>query len=239
MRRALLSVTALLAVFIAVAAGLPVSAADDQDLSTRTFLIKYRDVNDIVALIQPAVSDRGSYAVRPRIKTVTVTDTDDSLARIQELIEGFDLPPRGVGLVIQLMLAEEGSPSEQAGKPARRQRGVPPSVIQDVTKWGLIKQIGSASVTTAENETGSVAMGPDHRVKFAVGAVSANIGIIRMERFVLERLDKPSDGDQVYVPVMDLVLNLRDGQVTVLGATSSQDSKQAIFVSVTAALKEK
>ncbi len=230
---------ALLAILLAAGSGPPAWGAGDQELPTRTFKIHYRNINDIVALIQPAVSGRGSYAVQPRIKTVTVTDTAESLARIEALVEGFDLPPRGLSLIVQLMRAEEGRPQGEGEKPVRQRRGVPPSVIQDVTKWGVIKPIGSASVVTAENETGSVAMGPDYRVQFEVGAVSANIGIIRMERFVLEHIEKSPAGDSSYAPVMDLVLNLRNGQTTVLGATSSQDSKQAIFVSVTAALGER
>src|SRR5262245_38390849 len=109
-------------------------AADETSLSSRTFTARYRGVDEIVALIQPAVSERGSYSVQPRIKTVTVTDTEENLKKMADLIASFDLPPRVIKLVIQLMRAEEGTPQE---KPQRR-LGLPPSVIQDVTKWGLI-----------------------------------------------------------------------------------------------------
>ena len=87
-------------------------AADEQALSSRTFTARYRGVDEIVALIQPAVSEQGSYAVQPRIKSVTVTDTAENLRKIEELIAGFDLPPRVIKLVVQLMRAEEGTPAE-------------------------------------------------------------------------------------------------------------------------------
>ena len=207
------------------------------DLATRTFSAHYRSVDDIVALIQPAISDRGSYAVQPRIKSVTVTDTIESLHRIEDLVAGYDLPPRAVSLVVQLMRAEEGAPQE---KPPRRM-GLPPSVIQDVTKWGVVTQLGSASLATAENGSGSVALGSgaeEFRVQFQVGAVTPKIGVIRVERFALERIRRAPDGQTRYTPVMDLVLNLKAGVTTVLGATSSQDSKQALFISVTATSQE-
>lgn len=225
----------LLALLILAAlAGSASAAAAPDAVSSKTFTAHYRSVDDIVALIQPAISEHGSYMVQPRIKSVTVTDTPQSIVHIEELIAGYDLPPRAVTLVVQLMRAEEGAPQE---KPARRM-GLPPSVIQDVTKWGVVTQIGSASLTTAENETGSVALGDDYRVQFHAGAVTPKIGIIRMERFALERIRRGSDGQPRYSPVMDLVLNLKAGVTTVLGATSSQDSKQALFVSVTATSQE-
>lgn len=209
-------------------------AADEPALSSRTFTARYRGVDEIVALIQPAVSERGSYAVQPRIKSVTITDTAENLKKVEELIAGFDLPPRVIKLVVQLMRAEEGTPTE---KPQRRM-GLPPSVIQDVTKWGLITPIGSASLVTAENESGSVLLGEEFRVLFQVGSVLPQIGVIRLERFSLERSRKGPDGHLKTATIIDLVLNLKGGVTTVLGATSSQDSRQALFVSVTATAQE-
>ncbi|HZI93644.1 MAG TPA: secretin N-terminal domain-containing protein [Patescibacteria group bacterium] len=215
-----------------IAAPAPPAAA--AGLATKTFTAHYKTVDDIVALIQPAIGDGGSYTVQPRIKAVTVTDTPESIRRIEALITGYDLPPRAITLVVQLMRAEEGPPQD---KPPRRM-GLPPSVIQDVTKWGVVTQLGSASLSTAENESGSVALGEDYRVRFQVGAVTQKIGVIRMERFALERIRRGPDGQPRYSAVMDLVLNLKAGVTTVLGATSSQDSKQALFVSVTATSQE-
>lgn len=216
-------------------AGAALAAAGDAGLVTRTFTAQYRPVDDLVSLIQPAISERGSYAVQPRIRTLTVTDTPESLRRIESLIAGYDLPPREVSLVVQLMRAEEGTPQPRSG----RRVGLPPSVIQDVTKWGVITQIGSASLVSAENETGSVALGgapEEYRIQFQVGAVSPKIGVIRLERFALEKSRRDPAG-QRFAPILDLVLNLKAGVTTVLGATSSQDSRQALFVSVTATSK--
>ena len=222
------------ALLVLLAVALP-AAALEPPLVSRTFTARYRSVDEIVALIQPAISDRGSYSVQPRIKSVTVTDIPEILAQVNDLIAQFDLPPRAVRLVVQLMRAEEGTPQE---KPQRRM-GVPPSVIQDVTKWGVITPIGSAALVTAENETGSVALGDEYRVRFEVGAVSPQIGVIRMERFALDKIRRSADGQpRPPATIMDLVLNLKAGVTTVLGATSSQDSRQALFISVTATSQE-
>ena len=239
-----MKLTALLVAALMAAPGVLGAAATsgDEDLATRTFTINYRDVRDVVALIQPAISDRGSYSVRPRIKSVTVTDTPAVLSRVEDLIAGYDLPPRGIKLVVQLMRAEEGTPEPSTSERRSRRVGLPPAVIQDLTKWSVITPIGSASLSTAENEGGTVAMGERYRIRFDVGAVSMNLGVIRMERFVLEKVRPAGAGsasaEVSYAPLIDLVLNLKDRQTTVLGATSSQDSKQALFVSVTATILE-
>jgi hypothetical protein len=233
----------LCALAFVLPAGVRAAPAAEPVLVTRTFIVNHRSVDDVVALIQPALSDRGSYAVQPRIRSLSVTDETDRLQRIQEMIAGFDLPPRSIQLVIQLMKAEEG-PAPAGGKAPARRMGLPPSVIQDLTKWGVITQIGNASLPTAENGSGTVGLGEsadDYRVTFKMGAVTPSLGVIRMDRFVLERL-RPAPGGEApprYVTLMDLVLNLKDRQTTVLGATSSQDSKQALFVSVTATAAER
>ncbi|MFQ5701570.1 MAG: secretin N-terminal domain-containing protein [Acidobacteriota bacterium] len=217
-------------------------SGDEKELVSRTFTVRYRSVDDVVSLIQPAISARGSYAVQPRLKSITVTDDTRVIERIAFLIAGYDLPPRQIGLVVQLMRAEEGPRDPSARERRSRRIGLPPAVIQDLTKWGVITPIGSAVITTAENESGIVAMGERYRVRFTLGSVSMDIGVIRMERFVLEKYVAGRDGGAARGaprPVMDLVLNLRDHQTTVLGATSSQDSKQALFVSVRADIKER
>ena len=211
-----------------------VLCASEAALITRTFTVQYRGVDDVVSLIQPAISERGSYAVQPRIKAVTVTDTPESLRRIETLIVGYDLPPRSITLSVQLLRAEEGPPPGEAEKKPPRRMGVPPSVIQDVTKWGVITQLGGASVSTAENGSGTLAMGEEYRVQFRVGAVSSGLGVIHMDRFALEKLRRGTDGSQRFAPLIDVTLNLKAGVTSLVGATSSQDSKQALFISVTA-----
>lgn len=216
----------------------PVFPAPDADLISRTFIVQYRGVDDVVALIQPAISERGSYAVQPRIKAVTITDTPESLRRIETLIAGYDLPPRGISLSVQLLRAEEGPPPGDSERKPPRRMGVPPSVIQDVTKWGVITQLGGASVSTAENGSGTLAMGEEYRVLFRVGAVSSRLGVIHMDRFALEKLRRGADGSQRFAPLIDVTLNLKAGVTSLVGATSSQDSKQALFISVTAVATE-
>lgn len=215
-----------------------IAHAADPGLTTRVFTARHRPVDEIVALIQPAITDQGSYAVQPRARAVTVTDTAEALARIEGLIASFDTPPKGIGLVMQLMRAEEGAPSETPATRTARRAGLPPAVIQDVTRWGVVTPIGSASIQTTEGGSGLVLLGDEHRARFTAGALSATAGIVRLERFVLERLrpvPEPSGkAAPRWTPLMDLVLNLKDRQTTVLGATSSQDAKQALFVSITA-----
>lgn len=214
-------------------------------MESKTFTARHKAIDDLVALIQPVISEQGSYAVQPRVRAVTVTDTPETLARIESLVAAFDTPPRGIRLVMMLMRAEEGQPADTPATRTARRAGLPPAVIQDVTRWGVVTSLGSASIETTEGGTGSVVLGGDYRARFTAGLVSSGNGVIRLERFVLEKLKpgpsapgEPASAPSRWSPLMDLVLNLKDRQTTVLGATSSQDSKQALFVSITATAEE-
>jgi len=236
-----LAAIGLAGVAMTTAAAQDPAPREDAGLRERTFTIHYRDLSDIIALIQPIIGPRGSYSVQPRSRAVTVLDAPEIVEKIEDLIAGYDLPPRGIDLVVQLMRAEEGSTDPAAAERRPRGIGLPPAVIQDLTKWGVITPIGSAALSTSENESGTVSMGDDFRLRFSVGTVSASVGLVRMERFVVERVKASAPGaasGRAWAPLMDLVLNLKDRQTTVLGATSSQDSRQALFVSVTATIVE-
>src|SRR5262245_44229283 len=85
------------AVLSVTAAGAAESAAAKTSaLETKIFTVRHRSVQEVLALIQPALSERGSYAVQPTLKAVTVTDIRQSLQKVEALLAGFDLPPRGI-----------------------------------------------------------------------------------------------------------------------------------------------
>jgi hypothetical protein len=225
-----------LLMMLALASLLPPAsrAATDDNLGTRMFTIRFKAVEDVVLLIEPHIGEHGSYTVQPRLKAITVRDEPANLARIGELVAGFDQPPRSVRLVIQLLKAAE---ADNASNPNRRDTTGVPSLLRDVTKYSEVSVLGSASLVGVEGAQSSLSLGEEFRVRFRVDAVAEKQGVVKLDRFALDRVVKDPGGQIRYVPIIDTVVNLRNDQHLVLGATSSQESRRAIFLSVTATIE--
>ena len=218
----------------AIAWPLPGFAAADADLAMRMFTIRFKAVEDVVLLIEPQIGERGSYTVQPRLKAITVRDEPANLARIGEMIVGFDQPPRSVRLVIQLLKAAQADPSsvpKGGGK-----KGVP-ELLRDVTKWSEVSVMGSASMVGVEGAQSTLNIGEEFRVRYRVDTVAEKQGVVKFDRFALDRIVSDPNGETRYVPIWDTVVNLRNNQHLLLGATSSQESRRAIFLSVTATIE--
>jgi len=212
----------------------PAGAASEEGLETRIFNVRFKPVEEVILLIEPYIGERGSYMVQPRLKAITIRDEPERVARIEGIIARFDQPPRSVRLVIQLLDAAEAPPVDAP----RRGRGTRvPSLIDDVTKWSEVSVIGSASIIGVEGASSTLNISDRFRVRFSVATVAEPQGVARFDRFALDRIVKEADGSQRFVPIWDTVLNLRDGRPLFIGATRSQDSQRALFLSVTATLE--
>lgn len=209
------------------------AAGEGDGLVTRTFNIRFRAVEDVVLLLEPHVGERGSYTVHPRLKAITVFDEPERISRISGLIADFDQPPRSVRLVIQLLNASEAKPASAS---AGASTGVP-SLLRDVTKWSDVAVMGSASIVAVEDAESVLNVGDQFRVRFRVATVAASQGVIKFDRFALDRVVREGNGSVRFAPIWDTVTNLRNKQQLLIGATSSQESDRAIFLSVTATIE--
>ncbi len=223
---------ACLMVVWALGAAHPPAAPEEDGLITRTFTIKFKPIQDVVLLMEPHIGDRGSYTVHPRLRAITVFDEPARIKRIGNLIADFDQPPRYVRLEIQLLNATEAQPAS----PRRSESGTGVPRVLNVTKWSEVAVIGSASIIAVEGAESSLNVGEEFRVRFSVETVASRQGVVKFDRFALDRILPGREGVR-HVPIWDTVVNLRDKQQLLLGATSSQESRRAIFLSVTATIE--
>jgi type II/III secretion system protein len=204
-------------------------------LPTQLFTIRFKDVNDTYLLIEPLLSARGSVQMQPRLRTLAVTDDPETLRKIEELIQGYDLPPRNVEVALQLILA---STAEKApDKISPRIRGVIEKLNEISTKWSDYRLLGTATVTASEGESASVEMGGDYRIAFAVDYASDEQKLVRFRRFTLDRRepsrDHEGEGDR-FTRVLDTALNLKEDKLYIFGASKLESSNRALFMTITA-----
>ncbi len=204
-------------------------------LPTQLFTIRFKDINDVYLLIEPLLSARGSVRMRPRLRTLAVSDDPETLEKIEAMIQGYDLPPRNVEVSLQLILATA------AGKPPEtispRIRGVIRKLNEISTRWSDYRLLGSATVVSSEGEKTSVEMGEDYRISFAVDYASDKPRLVRFQRFTLDRRERSRDPEiraETFTRVLDTALNLKEDKLYIFGASKMESSNRALFMTITA-----
>lgn len=204
-------------------------------LKTRVFTIRYRDVDDVYTLISPHLGPRGSVQVQPRLKAITVLDAPANLEAISGLIAGYDVPPRAVEVAVQLILATAGTGGAPPSPPPIR--GVIDRLSALNTRWNDYRVVGDARVLGTEGEQSSLRVGDDYRVDFRIEQVTDETRVIRFKPFELAKRDLTVEGNERYSPVLRTVLNLRDAQQFIVGASKMERSNKALFMAITASLQ--
>ena len=228
----MITALALLLALLPAAAEAPGGATTvAMELTTRAFVINHKDLDDVVSLIRPVLSEDSSVLIQSKIRTVTVTDGAEPLERVAALIAAFDLPPHDVSININLIKASRAGPGPRTN--ARRFR-LPPS-LRRLTQWLDYELLGGMSILTTEAEDSSLILGEIYRIRFSMDLVDDRAGKIRLKSFVLERRGR-EPGDDEYVPIFDTVVNLRSGTPYVFGATRGENAQNALFLAVTASI---
>jgi hypothetical protein len=212
----------------------PSSAA--AGLAARVFTVRYRNVDDVYLQISPYLGPRGSIRAQPHQKTITVLDEPETLQAIARMIAAYDVPPRSVQVAVQLIMASVGPTSAAPAPPPIR--GVIEKLNALSTRWNDYRMVGDARVLGTEGERSSLRVGDDYRIDFRIDQVSDESRTIRFKPFELERRELTVEGNERYNPVMNTVLNLRDSQLFIVGASKLERSNRALFMTVTAALPQ-
>jgi len=205
-------------------------------LATRVFTVRYRNVDDVYLLISPYLGPRGSIRAQPHQKTITVLDAPGTLQAIARMIAAYDIPPRSVEVAVQLILASAGPSSTAPAPPTIR--GVIEKLNALSTRWNDYRMVGDARILGTEGERSSLRVGDDYRIDFRIDQVSDESRTIRFKPFELQRRELTVEGNERYNPVMNTVLNLRDSQLFIVGASKMERSNRALFMTITASLQQ-
>jgi len=98
--------------------------------------------------------------------------------------------------------------------------------------------VGNARILGTEGERSSLRVGEDYRVDFRIDEVASESGMIRFKPFALQHRELSVEGNERFSPVMDTVLNLRNAQQFIVGASKMEKSNRALFMTVTASLQQ-
>lgn len=202
--------------------------------SVRLFTIKFRDASDVVTLISPLLSVKGSVTSQPRLRTVTVEDAPDILEKVQALINAYDVPPRNVEFTVTLILATLADEGKQSI--SREVRGIA-ETLPDITRWTNYKTLDSVKITGSEGARSSRELADLYKVEFDLESVSESRGIIRLNPFSLQRGERDATGAVRYRSVYTTTVNLKNEKLLTIGATKSETSPRALFLAIRARIE--
>ena len=206
----------------------------DAGLATRVFTLRYKTADEVYLLISPWLTPRGSIRSQPHQKTLAVVDTKEAIQRMEELVAGFDLPPRTVEIAVQLILASSERSSPDPPPPPIR--GVIEKLNALNTRWSDYRLVGDARILGTEGERSTLRVGDDYRVDFRIDQIADESRVIRFKPFELSRREPGIEGADRYASIMNTVLNLRDAQLFIVGASKMERSNRALFMTITASL---
>ncbi len=204
--------------------------------ATRVFSIRHKSIDDVYLLLSPYLGPRGSIRAEPHQRTLTVTDSVATINRMTELVLAYDIPPRSVQVSVQLIMASAGGGSAEPVPPPIR--GVIEKLNALNTRWNDYRLVGDARVLGTEGERSSLRVGDDYRIEFRIDQVSDDSRVIRFKPFELARREPMEEGSERYAPIMNTVLNLRDSQLFIVGASKLERSNRALFMTITAYLQQ-
>jgi hypothetical protein len=216
--------------------GAPAEPSSDAVVATRVFTIRYRSVDDVYMLISPALGPHGSIRAQPHQRTITVVDAPGTLDGIARTIAAYDIPPRSVEVAVQLIMASSSPTAPSPAPPPIR--GVIDKLAALSTRWNDYRMVGDARILGTEGERSSLRVGDDYRVDFRIEQVSEESRTIRFKPFELQKREPTVEGSERFGPVMSTVLNLRDSQLFIVGASRMERSNRALFMTITASLPQ-
>lgn len=217
--------------------GVAQQAGDGEGLETRVYQIHFKEVSDIFLLIEGQIGASGSIWMQPKLKTISVTDSPETLDRIERLIAEYDLPPRNVEVSFSLILASTRTLEEQDNPPTIREYLEYFRKIDEVTnRWKNYRLVGSATVVGTEGERSELKVGDRYRVGFLIEYAGERQGrtTVRLADFSLERLQEDPEKNSEFVPLLSTSLNLNRDQLYILGASKSEAHERALFVAISA-----
>src|SRR3954470_2240739 len=79
------------------------------EIVLRAYSFKYQRASEVMTLIYPLLSPRGTIELQPGGNTVVIRDTSETIRRILPVLKGFDHPARPLRLEVYVVRASRNT----------------------------------------------------------------------------------------------------------------------------------
>jgi len=249
MRRPLIMRRRLTALALAVVltAGAATAAASAAVMTAQVFQLRHISVADAVRVIQPLLSEEGSFMVQPAVSRLTVQDRPEIVARVAELIEVIDRAPNKFHIRVDLYLASNEKMPE--AKQAPVDEGV-----RKMFQYSSFRSVGHARIVGLVGDAAGAELGSGYRILFIAktadpdlqepavrtaggpgatpASLPANDGRLTLQQLMLLHIREDTAGVERRTQVLRTTMLLAPGQRVILGASPSERADRALILIV-------
>ena len=216
----------LIAVLFTTGTALAEPLVEGKTLSVRSFTFKTKEADKAAAAIKTLLSGDGSMSIQPATNSLVVTDHAENLKAITKALADFDAQAaQPFRISIRLVTA------------SRVDNAAPrvPRDLEDVAaklamfRFNSFESAGEANVDGKEGDSEVVDLPTGYRTEFKIGEYDAASDSVKVSDFHLSRLQK----DQL-ASLLKTTLNLRIGQMYIVGASKTAQRPRALMIVITA-----
>lgn len=194
-------------------------------LNVFAYTLRHQPAADLVELVRPLLSPRGTVELQPGDNTLVVRDSLAALARIVPVLRSFDHPPKPMRLEIMVVHASTSrvSPTIHSDVPARIV-----GRLRQLWRYETFKLAARADLKTLEGQQVIYEMGDGYGVRFHLGTL-VDDRRIKLRGFQVTRGEDPTIAEQL----IHTNLNLELDQTVVLALARQEGSPTALIVVLT------
>lgn len=193
-------------------------------LDVRTFQLEYIDPSAAIRIIDPYVfADRGGMiSADEQTRTITVRETPDMLARIEQVLDTYDQPAPSVKLHFRIIEANGNGESDPA------LQDIADALPTEVFRFRNYRQIAETVMMGLEYSSirqRAAGVGAQFLVEGNIGEVRVAEGGGTVQLGVELFLDD-------YGTVFETQVNAREGQLLILGSAQPDPQRGALILAV-------
>lgn len=229
-RAARIVVRALVLAFLTLLAALGTRAfgAPQAQTVVKVFTLKYRKVEDALAVLRPLLSDSGAVSVilESNVNTLTVRGTPTRVEQITRAVAAFDVPFRAIDIAVTLLKSEKGRAAEKTNV-SEEIRGIGEKLkkLFNVTDF---TRLDSVVVQGVEGQRVAYAMGGGYRLAFLLEP-SRDGTQVQLRDLSLERV-RHEAGKEVRGEILRTSINVNLGQPYIVGVGRDESAAHKLFV---------
>ena len=209
-------------------------ASGEQQTVLHAYKLENQPATEAVSLVYPLLSSQGTVELKPQENTLVIRDNLAAISRISPVLSRFDHPRRLIELEIQIVRATADKfsppPKSQLSKELQER-------LQDLLPYHSYALMAETRLRSREGEQVSYRLGQRFDIQFRLGTLLERRRI-RLHDFQVQRIRTDGDGVESQKSLIHTNLFLFLDQTFSLGLASSEASREALMVVLTARVAE-